>query len=166
MSKVKPQVGQVWKCNENSEEVGLLRPRENGVAYFSAYGGKLLTPLDVFLSDFEFVPQDDLEWLAVNAEVWRGEESADGLASDCVHKNCEFSYFYSLNQGHGYTRQQWQNMRYKLGLDEKPRVSAEEWAEMLRDKRGSKLESLKCDLERRLQRYVGGDWTEMLSDKH
>ena len=134
MSKVKPQVGQVWECNENGEEVALLRPRENGVAYFSAYGGKLLTPLDVFLTDFEFVPQNDLEWLAVNVEVWEfddcdfiaREESRELYIEDSESEYCsQFQYC---------TRQQWQNMRYKLGLDEKPRVSAEKWAQMLRDK--------------------------------
>ena len=133
MNKVKPQVGQVWK-SADGEEVGVLRLEKNGVAYFSAYSGRLLTTPGVFLSDFEFVPQNDLEWLAVNVEVWKGHDSPDGLIWDCVHKHSEFSYFYSLNLGHGHTHKRWQNMRYKLGLDEKPRVSAEKWAEMLRDK--------------------------------
>ena len=162
MSKVKPQVGQIWKSNENGEKVGVLRLEENGVACFSAYSGKLLTTLGVFLSDFEFTPQNDLEWLAVN-DVIVPSWAKFAYYSNHIDRTPKFS---KIKFKSGKTQREIQNMRYKLGLDEKPRVSAEKWAEMLRDKRVSKLESLKCDLERRLQRYVGGDWTEMLRDKH
>ena len=144
MSKVKPQVGQVWSdpYREGDEWVvteflsheGIVKCSHNKYSGIMPDAGANAFFESDFVKFFEFVPQNDLEWLAVKVGAWRGEESADGLVSDYVHKSSEFSYFYSIDSSHGHARQQWQNMRYKLGLDEKPRVSSEKWAEMLRNK--------------------------------
>ena len=133
MSKVKPQVGQVWNIGGHIDRDyrTVIEVNSDDVIW----SGSSYTPLAHFFDyGFEFVPQNYLEWLAVNVEVWEfddcdfiaREESRELYIEDSESEYCsQFQY---------YTRQQWQNMRYKLGLDEKPRVSAGDWAEMLRDK--------------------------------
>ena len=66
--------------------------------------------------------KNDLEWLAVNLTVWKS--IFDGMR---VFKQGSEASFTSHDDGHrcmqgaeAYTRQQWQNMRYRLGLDTKP----------------------------------------------
>ena len=52
--------------------------------------------------------QSDIEWLAVTEPVYRN------------FNGCTFD--------------EWQNMRYKLGLDKKPHISGDEWANKLKDR--------------------------------
>ena len=146
MSKVKPQVGQIWKDpgREGDEWVVTEALSHEGVIVVECShnkysdimpdGGTNAFLESDFVEFFEFIPQNDLEWLAVKAGAWEfddcdfiaREESRELYIEDSESEYCsQFQY---------YTHQQWQNMRYKLGLDEKPRVSAEKWAEMLRDK--------------------------------
>ena len=165
MNKVKPQVGQVWEEDDVSEgQETIHHIDEVGNVYWCENRNVFSNKEQ--MRHWEFVPQNDLEWLAVNECAWDGDNEYPLIYRDDYHDHDQVDYCTLDAEMESYTRQQWQNMRYKLGLDEKPRVSAEKWAQMLRGKQGEKLASLKGDLERRLQRYVGGDWTEMLSDKH
>ena len=144
MNKVKPQVGQIWKdpYREGDEWVvtevlsheGIVKCSHNKYSDIMPDAGANSFFESDFVEFFEFVPQNDLEWLAVNVEVWEFEgcnlivpdESREFCAIDVDSKYC--------SQFQCYTPQRWQNMRYKLGLDEKPRVSAKDWAQMLRNK--------------------------------
>ena len=67
---------------------------------------------------FKFVPQNDLQWLAVNVDTWvkwrdlpyitRTGDAWTYLSSDLHHPD-------------SYTKEQWQRERYKSGLDDKPK---------------------------------------------
>lgn len=143
MNKVKPQVGQVWENTKQTELVDTIAfVDERGNVYWSEDWneedgvdcGVYSTPAQMN-SFWEFIPQNDLEWLAVNVEAWEFEgcnlivpdEYREFCAIDVDSKYC--------SKFQCYTHQQWQNMRYKLGLDEKPWISGSDWAEMLRDKK-------------------------------
>ena len=131
MNKVKPQAGQVWKfiATGNARRVAKV-------------GSKLVTfsdnerrSISSFLLDMEFAPQNDLEWLAVNVDKWfHGDCDLIRLSNDNVELYTDDIDSEYCSQFQYYTRQQWQSMRYKLGLDEKPRISGKQWAQMLRDK--------------------------------
>lgn len=120
MNNVKPMVGQVWENNDNDYIVKaiMLGICNKGVrvvcdeirANFIVNGG--------FTDVFTFIPQNDLEWLAVKVDKW-AVPSSNFIArapSDCVDYSAPcLSLNYPQKK---YTRQQWQNKRYELGLDE------------------------------------------------
>lgn len=123
MNKVKPQVGQVWKfiATGNARRVAKVDRK------MVEFGNNERKSISSFLWDMEFAPQNDLEWLAVNVDKW--------VKNNFVYRASGYDCGYGFLDNHAsitYTRQQWQNMRYKLGLDVKPRISAKQWAEMLR----------------------------------
>jgi len=106
MKNVKPMAGQVWEvsplCTRTVESVDDVDVYWVDNSY---------TPLCELHENFKFLPRTDLEWLAVNYE-WSNDEiksilKCGGLTGECDH--ADFGYV---------TRQQWQNMRYELGLDE------------------------------------------------
>lgn len=137
MNKVKPQAGQVWDCNV----IGGISRRvvreviDNGAYHDGVFfecanhmGANHLLECGVF------IPQTDLEWLAVNVGEWLYDDCGFvrlGGAKEYYTDDIDNEY---CSQFQYYTRQKWQNMRYKLGLDEKPRISGKQWAEMLRNK--------------------------------
>lgn len=134
MNKIKPQVGQVWRdTRTNGEAVNVTRVFEiDGDLIVDIEINRQFIERDSYYIDcftklFEFVPQNDLEWLAVNVGGWNDcyscvRRRGGGIVFCCNSKISET-----------YTRQQWQSMRYKLGLDEKPRISAKEWARILKN---------------------------------
>ena len=125
MKNVKPMVGQVWKStipvgtiisgelvsieNVNNEDdiIGIY----NQAMHFSSIDFGTIERC------FEFISQNDLEWLAVNVDTWDSEKkfirTYDGMNK---HNFCTIETYPKVNY---YTRQQWQNKRYELGLDEK-----------------------------------------------
>lgn len=70
------------------------------------------------LDDYwKFIPQNDLEWLAVHVEKWNGHQY-EGIVDDSLLSRVGIDNWSFTDVGH--TREQWQNMRYYLGLDKKP----------------------------------------------
>lgn len=127
-NKVKPQAGQVWQFKSgaiNSYEAGYritLRNKDSELGFMDAMPvnfvtkASLIVGVDFLYKYFEFVPQGDLEWLTVNVN-----------ASNCYISRTLGGYSTALsadliNACHSpiFTKQQWQECRYKLGLDERP----------------------------------------------
>ena len=110
-NKVKPQAGQVFKCVEFGAGQ-MLKGTEIKISKRDIHGqlsGVIGSSLgNVFLSDdylsdyFEFVPANDLEWMAVNSYPWNPVITGRRCGGD------------------HYSKQQWQECRYKLGLDDRP----------------------------------------------
>lgn len=136
MNKVKPQAGQVWRdkfSNESAAVSDVITGTDGNLIVNIEIERQLIYRDSYYLSSFielfEFIPQNDLEWLAVNVDEWLWVKNLGRLSKTIG------GYTYSLIcEDDSYTHQQWQNMRYKLGLDEKPRISAKEWARLLRNK--------------------------------
>ena len=65
-------------------------------------------------------PQHELEWLANNVPTWRYDHKK------FIYRNETLVSFHPIytsaesNYLNGYTKQQWQECRYKLGLDDRP----------------------------------------------
>jgi hypothetical protein len=75
----------------------------------------------------KLIPQNDLEWLAVNEPEW-----CDRKQFNFIRKGELFGAVYHVDNNHQfrwYSRNEWQNMRYYLGLDKKPhyRLVKGEW---------------------------------------
>ena len=104
---IKVRVGQVWTCSEGESTV--LSVDDMGTCYWSKTKFDYSSPTQ--MKNWHFVPQNDLEWLAVNEDEW-----------------CETIRFNAPGDG-CCSRKQWQNMRYHLGLDKKPhyRLTGGEW---------------------------------------
>lgn len=119
MNKIKVMPGQVWKCIKKYE--GFLEgydcfitdnnigPRISSDFFEWTFIDRIVN----FHEHFEFVPQTDLEWLAVKVNKW-----------DPIHR-----FLHRLPNGYcfdgiagntSHTKQQWQTQRYELGLDEPP----------------------------------------------
>lgn len=99
MKNVTPKEGQVWECNCCEEKIKVT---EGNISIISA-------------RQYTLIPQNDLEWLAVNVDEWR--------YNDCPYvRKLSNTPFYNCDKREtSYTRQQWQNMRYELRLDERPK---------------------------------------------
>lgn len=126
---IKARVGQTWKCSvsgggyNESDLITLGSPGETDPLYFRVlpigYDPKYLKQwISQFYlnSSFEFQPQNDLEWLALQLDKWY-------FAGNYIYKGNNMPMQSSvIGKGFSnvYTREQWQNMRYHLGLDEKP----------------------------------------------
>ena len=132
MSQIKVRAGQVWECNIDIggyEPVDRLRVGDKSGDFNICYainfdrGANRIKASDKFLREnFTFIPQCDVEILAVKLDNWY-------CASDwlCIHNGVPFICD-DLDLG-GIHRDQWQNMRYYLGLDKKPhyRLIDGEW---------------------------------------
>lgn len=114
MKNVKPMVGQVWEdCH------GRVTIELNGGHYvtYVRHGDNLLCSASdvVFFASFKFIPQNDLEWLAVNVDVWVAGKDYDLIRR---HKSDEPVWSKTHVDNYKYcTRDQWQSMRYELGLN-------------------------------------------------
>lgn len=114
-NKVTPKVGQVWENNGNEYKVKQMLDGFVNM-WASPISAKLGIAIDDgFYSVFTFVPQNDLEWLAVNVHEWNCQDSFQVI---CKADN-RAGYHHEGLLG-CYTRKQWQNKRYYLGLDKKP----------------------------------------------
>ena len=106
---IKVRVGQVWNSIDTGRD---LHIDIDSIEYCDDINTD---------SYFVFFPQNDLEKLAINETEW-------------FHSDCDFVRLdefdrpmytsdidHPLNENYYYwRRQEWQNMRYHLGLDEKP----------------------------------------------
>lgn len=115
MKKPKPKVGQVWKClvdglwlSIHSQKVDISSVYDGFVLYS---GGR--SRFEMFVRNFEFLPQNDLEWLAINVVKWRS-------MSEFVIKLNDMPYSCVSYAAGAVSKWQWQAKRYELGLDDKP----------------------------------------------
>ena len=116
MKNVTPKVGQVWANLPLKFKI-----RAISLPSILSTDGETTT-VDGLHGGYKFVPQSDLERLAVNEPEW--------FHSDCnwVRRDNNGGAMYTDMPAHPsnirhtyYTRKQWQNMRYELGLDERPK---------------------------------------------
>ena len=112
-SKVKPTVGQVWEISPGRTETARL------VNDFDVHWvNRGYATLSELHENFTFIPQNDLEWLAIDSDAWK-------LNCKFIFNHNDYSNFCSdeTKVVHDcYTRQQWQDKRYELGLDERKGV--------------------------------------------
>jgi len=114
-------VGQIWECqgkigcgiyNKGHQIKILDHVMHVDAINFHEDVGDASISTNFLKEHFTFVPQTDLEWLAVNYK-WSNEEikSIHKVADDDIREwdHKDFDYV---------TRQQWQDKRYELGLDE------------------------------------------------
>jgi hypothetical protein len=126
MKQPKPMAGQTWRgnrCVHNSEVI--IDPSKDGLVHYGQ-GKHDATTVSHFTTMFTFVPKNDLEWLACNVDNW-GSEYPD---YSFVSRYFGWS-FHKQMATNRYTRKQWQNTRYKLGLDDKPHITAKSYAAMI-----------------------------------
>lgn len=143
-NKVKIIPGQIWECKikakfvdvgEQCKIVELLGiERSNDFSYIG-YGDNLnhLCPIstsgstyEMLRRHFEFIPKTDLEWLAVNVDLWayksakliQIDQSLPGLKY--VRYGCDGNTILAKFEYH--TKQQWQDKRYELGLDDQTEI--------------------------------------------
>lgn len=123
-SNVKPQAGQIWKST--SHEISkywlnvkvVLIKRGGDLVEYRGMGSSVTDTTEDFCNYYEFEPQTDLEWLAVNCDEC--PKSVKGNFYLCKDYNQV-----AVSNKHGYHREQWQNMRFELGLDDKPQSDLE-----------------------------------------
>jgi len=115
---IKVRVGQVWDNGNDKVTLGIYR---GGLLRFRnpRFESQQRMTLDAFYEKHEFIPQTDLEWLAVNVDKWDGDEYRYVWKRSEMERGFDF-LIVPLSFAECYSRQQWQNMRYHLGLDKKP----------------------------------------------
>lgn len=69
--------------------------------------------IDSLRDDFTFVPQNDLEFAAINLDKWY-------FAADHIHIKNGALFICDESMDRAISRSEWQAMRYHLGLDTKP----------------------------------------------
>lgn len=100
MKQPKPMVGQTWEHKDCGVEFILDETTIDNwvqIAYYSI-----------------FVPQNDLEWLAVNLDKWY-------CAADYLRNGSGAPFICNADHPDAISRDQHRNERYRLGLDTKPR---------------------------------------------
>ena len=103
---IKVRAGQVWKRKLTDHEIKICEKASVGFYISTGYATER-----VIQSDFEFVPQNDLERMAIDTPEWHWGDHCFYRHGGMVTKENHTKIFKS----------EWQNMRYHLGLDEKPR---------------------------------------------
>ncbi len=116
MKQPKLKVGQIWRETGLEVNVKSFEPNRgiwwwsDGAQCKQGYADKHM----------EFVPQNDLEWLAVNEPEWfHGDcryvrrDDSRAMYCDDLGIGIDNNYIY-------YTQEQHRNERYRLGLDTKP----------------------------------------------
>lgn len=109
MNKVKPKAGQIWESTTLSKHrIKLLKDSPILAGFHERYS---------------FIPQTDLEWLAVKYDNWTTHEDLTYIARGKVKDGDEAIYTSmpgvpGINTPLWYTKQQWQDMRHELVLDE------------------------------------------------
>jgi len=133
MKNVTPKAGQVWESKvgicftpgKQYEIIRELNPDEFLIE--DDTGDRDHHASSAWINnDFEFIPQNDLEWLAVNVDVWHSALYNQIFKDVSSYTYCADSVFVTVDK---YTRQQWQNTRYELGLDDRPKITGKEVAD-------------------------------------
>ena len=125
MSQIKVRAGQVWEFKsgapnyKNGDRLRIM-DLDRGGRFHDAKPMNIEDPAGIhsvtpgFLNAFfAFIPQGKVEWMAVNLDEWY-------CASDYL-RNGSGSPFTCTEVHHDAVHiNEWQNMRYYLGLDKKP----------------------------------------------
>jgi len=130
MKNVKPMLGQTWSNNGNEYKVKQL-----GDGLANMWSSSIRTKLgikidDGFYSVFTFIPQTDLEWLAIycNFSVMEVREYA--------RRDKEFDFvieYWHYRKERSHSHDEIQNKRYELGLDERtPKEAYREFDKQLK----------------------------------
>jgi len=124
MKQPKPKVGQIWGRRG-------VRKTVTSTGHGKAdLDGDYLTRISDLLTTWKFIPQNDLEFAAVNLDEWI-------FGNGRMHVSKEMMIT-CHNPSRGISERQWQSMRYELGLDDKPHVRASEFANKLNNKEVTK----------------------------
>lgn len=111
MNKVKPQAGMDFKDDKGG--MAKVLSCEDGDLTVR-FGVNVLTfDIYYFKANFEFIPANDLEWCAVNCDDWK-----DGFKF--VFRRGDEVVFSNLNGSERYCHYEWQETRYRLGVEERP----------------------------------------------
>lgn len=125
---IKVRAGQTWLDRVSNEEVTAQSMPSNGLIWWSDGFQCKQGWVD---SNMTFVPQNDLEWLAVNEREWKTHPHNRDFFK--FIRRCEIHgvmyHNVSNDAFYWWSRKEWQNMRYHLGLDKKPhcRLIKGEW---------------------------------------
>jgi hypothetical protein len=119
---IKVRAGQVWAIDDSEFKLSHICGGKDNSCVSVGWGW---INIEEFYDKFKFIPQNDLEKLAVNVDEWTSKSVEHNL-----YRGGDSIYWVDYRYQHdSYTRQQWQNMRYHLGLDKKPhcRLVKGEW---------------------------------------
>lgn len=137
MKNVKPMAGQVWECDDDKIEFNIsigegglisgLGPEVNGIASCGIHNFSE----SYFLKCFKFIPQNDLEWLAVNHSKWPmcsyiPSSKNHRVTVSMKHGTVQTHTFEDGSEKNLISESEWQNQRYEFGLDEKPHYTFED----------------------------------------
>lgn len=121
-NKVNPQAMMHFKCTKAvsgvivGEIISIDRDDGLHVSAVNQSMHDLVIDCVSFDSSFEFVPQNELEYLAVNIKVWNQNTNLRAFKNDSIH-----GYgFVSTTVPGSCSHSQWQECRYEIGLDDRP----------------------------------------------
>ena len=118
MKQPKPMVRQIWKRSRTNTNVSDVVKGECVTILgvyddLVSYGEYTALPSYRFAEEFYFVPQNDLEFAAVNLDKWY-------FAADHIHVNGGTLLVCHESVTGAISYEQWKSERYRLGLDTKP----------------------------------------------
>jgi hypothetical protein len=133
---IKVRVGQVWECASDdipSRNIGEKVEIETVNGDYVIVESRIFIKINNLISCYKFIPQNDLEKLAVTETQWFHSD-CDWVRLDEYDRPMYTSDIdHPLNKNKHYThRSEWRNMRYYLGLDKKPHYKFinGQWSEM------------------------------------
>ena len=137
---IKPAAGQKWKNADSTYTITLsAQTDEKGWWQTDECGKSNPIHVSVLRDCYEFVPQTDLEWLAVNVEKWY----KGAFLKKVTVPSGRYGWVLSNKPG-TYTKKQWQQKRIELGLDKQ--IKEKEMINLSDAKVGDKYELSTGDL--------------------
>lgn len=125
-SKVKPRFMQTWVNDGSgvSKQVGEISKRGN-VTWLDGSGKVMSNHLHLHWS---FVPNSNIEWLAINAIPWDDDERAL-VCKDGESFRFKTRFEQKSTDSEWHSKKEWQLKRWYLGLDVKPHYvfRTDEW---------------------------------------
>lgn len=116
-SFIRPRYLQYWKSNKSGlkKRIGAVSARFN-VKWDDESGSITYSHLNKF---WTFIPNSNIEWLAINAIPWNDDERAL-VCKDGESFRFKTRFEQKPTDSDWYSKQEWQLKRYYLGLDVKP----------------------------------------------
>ncbi len=163
---IKPASGQVWESE--STTITLMNKSETKNWDFwnsrNENGGAIHPIHEKALHDYyKFVPQTDLEWLAVNLNKW----GHDGF--NCVELDNKQLCYVNKSKRETITKQQWQQKRIELGLDKGKKKAVplpeigSEWVDKLRDGKYLTVTGVKIENGLSFVEYIEGAAIDLIN---
>ena len=120
MKQPKPMEGQIWKRRTlDGEKSFEITYADDNFVRVKNPRRKRMIPIHRFLNFHAFIPQNDLEWLAVNVDEWPEVDDLLLIKSGGGAIFIEAESVIGVPAGH-FEFYQHRNERYRLGLDTKP----------------------------------------------